>query len=137
MSPILDRITAYSLSLRHTPVFSIMEAYFMDTRAFSMARSLRNSAGALALAFVAVTGPAYALDGDDSQISIPFSSLSPAAQQEIAALQLQIHRNGAPNTAIVPLAEPVSRNRQPALGVEPVMLDGRRVRINWAVGVYR
>ncbi|MGL4322078.1 MAG: hypothetical protein ACRCS3_14560 [Paracoccaceae bacterium] len=133
----MDRITAYSLSLRQNPDFSIMEAYFMDTRAFSMARSLRNSAGALALALGAVTGPAFALDGDDSQITVPFSSLSYSAQQEIAALQREMIHSGAPNQGLFPIDEPVARDLAPGFDVEPVMLDGRRVRINWAVGVYR
>jgi hypothetical protein len=114
-----------------------MEGYFMDTRAFSMARSLRISAGAVALALCTVTGPAFALDGDDSQIVIPFSSLSVSAQQEIAALQLQTNRIGTPDAVLFPLNEPVSRDLAPLSGVEPVMLDGRKVRINWAIGVYR
>jgi hypothetical protein len=114
-----------------------MEPYFMDTRAFSMARTLRISAGALALAIGVVTGPAFALDGDDSQIAVPLSSLSVSAQQEIAALQLQMHRNGVAAPGVFPLNEPASRDLAPALGAEPVMLDGRKVRINWAVGVYR
>jgi hypothetical protein len=102
-----------------------------------MARSLRISAGAVALALCTVAGPAFALDGDDSQIAIPFSSLSASAQQEIAALQLQLNRNSAPDTMLFPLDEPASRDLAPLSDVQPVMLDGRRVRINWAIGVYR
>jgi hypothetical protein len=133
----LDRITAYSLSLRHPAVFGIMEPFIMDTRAFSMARSLRRYAGAGALVLCSICGPALAQQQDDDLVTIPFSALSAAAQAEILALQGVPPVVVATNPLDFPFDMPVAQGVSDPVQTQTVMVDGRRVRINWAVGMYR
>ncbi len=109
----------------------------MDTRAFSMARSLRYSASVGALVFVSLCGPAFAQNRGDDQITVPFSSLSASAQQEIIALQRGVNRETAADPLLFPLDAPAVRRSPLPLQAEAVMLDGRKARINWAIGVYR
>lgn len=109
----------------------------MDTRAFSMARSLRKSASAGALVLVSLFGPAFAQNRGDDRIMVPFSALSASAQQEIVALQRNVNRETAPDPLLFPLDAPVTRQTPLHLQAETAMLDGRKARINWAIGVYR
>jgi hypothetical protein len=109
----------------------------MDTRALSMARSLRFSASVCALVVSTVCGPALAQQQGDGQVTVPFSSLSVGAQQEILALQNSLNSGPASGPAFFPLQEPVARAAALPLQPQTVMLDGRRVRLNWAIGVYR
>jgi hypothetical protein len=110
-----------------------MELYFMDTRAFSMARLLRISASACALAIISFSGPAIALDTEQPDFVIPFASLSPAAQQEIILLQ----RDLALQEAAPVIATPNSRGIATQSAANPVFVDDRKIRANWAVGMYR
>jgi hypothetical protein len=109
----------------------------MDTRAFSMARSLRYSASVGALVLLATSVPAISQNLGEDQITIPFSSLSVSAQREIISLQRSADRTSAPDPLLFPLDAPVSRSVTSPLQAETVMLDGRKVRVNWAIGVYR
>jgi hypothetical protein len=102
-----------------------------------MARSLRISASAVALVLSMVSGPAIAQNLGDEQISVPFSSLSAAAQQEIIALQRQLNHESAPAPVFQPLERPVSRTVATPVHSAPALLDDRRARVNWAIGVYR
>jgi hypothetical protein len=136
-SPISDRITAYSLSLRHFGVFDIMEPFIMDTRALSMARGLRSSAKVGALVLLAVCSPAFAQQQGDGFVSVPFSSLSAAAQEEVLSLEGGLSRAAPGNAPLFPLETPVARNDAAPTQLLPLLRDGRRVRINWAIGMYR
>jgi hypothetical protein len=109
----------------------------MDTRAFSMARNLRFSASVSAFVIIAACGPVFAQNRGDDQITVPFSSLSAAAQQEIISLQRGLNRETASDPLLFPLDAPVARRAPVPLQAETVMLDGRKVRVNWAIGVYR
>jgi hypothetical protein len=109
----------------------------MDTRAFSMARSLRLSAGVGALVLSVTCGSAIAQNRGDDQISIPFSSLSVSAQQEILALQRIQNRESDVIAPAFPVDQPVARQSVVPVPSQTVMLDGRKLRINWAIGMYR
>lgn len=109
----------------------------MDTRAFSMARSLRISASAVALVVSMVAGPAFAQNRGDDQVVVPFSSLSASAQQEIIALRRASSSDSVRAPLLLPADQPVARNQNAPFQSAPVMLDDRRLRIGWAIGVYR
>jgi hypothetical protein len=109
----------------------------MDTRALSMARSLRSSATVSVLVLFSVCGSAFAQQQGDGLVTVPFSSLSASAQQEIIALQGGLNRAAPVSTPLFPLEAPAARDQITPLPSRTVMLDGRRVRINWAVGMYR
>lgn len=109
----------------------------MDTRALSMARSLRLSAGVGALVLFSVCGSAFAQQQGEGQLTIPFSSLSASAQQEILALQNRLNRSEPAAPVLLPVQEPASRNVAVPLPTQPLSLDGRKARFNWAIGVYR
>jgi hypothetical protein len=109
----------------------------MDTRAFSMARSLRSLASVGALVFFSVSGTAFAQQQGDDLVLVPFSSLSYAAQQEILALRGVQPVVPAAEPLPLPLEETVARDSISPFDTQTVMVDGRRVRINWAIGVYR
>jgi hypothetical protein len=100
-----------------------------------MARSLRLSAGVGALVVLSAFGPATAQQRGDEPLLIPFSSLSASAQAEILALQPDLNRGPLPSP--LPLDFPVTQGVSSPINVETVMVDGRRVRINWAIGMYR
>jgi hypothetical protein len=113
-----------------------MEPFIMDTRAFSMARSLRSYAGAGVLVLCSICAPALAQQ-DDDLVTIPFSSLSAAAQAEILALQGIQAPGAASQPLLFPVDEPVTQGVNTPVQSQTVMLNGRRVRINWAIGMYR
>ena len=109
----------------------------MDTRALSMARSLRSSAKVGALVLFAAGGPSFAQQQGDGFVSVPFSSLSAAAQQEVLALRGGLSRTGQSGTPHFPLETPVTRNEVLPAQALPILRNDGRVRINWAVGMYR
>jgi hypothetical protein len=102
-----------------------------------MARSLRSCAGAGVLVLCSICAPASAQQRDGDQVTVPFSSLSASAQAEILALQGFDSRSSAANPLIFPVDEPATQSVRAPLSTETVMLDGRKVRINWAIGMYR
>jgi hypothetical protein len=118
-------------------VFGIMEPLIMDTRALSMARSLRSSAKVGALVLLAVCSPAVAQQQGDGFVSVPFSSLSSAAQQEVLALQRGLNRTAPSIPRHLPLETPVARNEISPDQRLPLLSNDGRVRINWAIGMYR
>ena len=109
----------------------------MDTRALSMARSLRLSASVGALVLFSVCGSAFAQQQGEGQLTVPFSSLSASAQQEILALQNRLNRGAPAAPVLLPVEEPVARNVVLPLPTQQVSQDGRKARFNWAIGVYR
>ena len=109
----------------------------MDTRAFSMARNLRSYAGAGALVLLSVCGPGFAQPQDDELVLVPFSSLSSAAQQEILALKQAQNPVSVADPIGLSVNEPVTQQSAAPADGQFMMVDGRRVRINWAIGVYR
>lgn len=109
----------------------------MDTRAFSMARSLRISASAVALVLCAVTGPSHAQDRVEGQRAIPFTSLSVSAQQEILLQQRGLRESGGSASDSIAVAEPVARDFGLQPNAAPIFADDRKLRIGWAIGVYR
>ncbi|MGL5010059.1 MAG: hypothetical protein ACRC6I_09260 [Paracoccaceae bacterium] len=102
-----------------------------------MARSLRFHASAIALALVTVTSASHAQDGAEGQLSIPFSALSASAQQEILLLQQRMGQSTSTSSVAIPVAEPVARDVAVQPNLAPILADDRKVRIGWAVGVYR
>lgn len=109
----------------------------MDTRALSMARSLRSSAKVGALVLLSVCGPAFAQQQGDGLVSVPFSSLSASAQQEILALQNGLNRVTPVSPPVFPVETRVARDVHADIPTRPLALNTGRVRINWAVGMYR
>ncbi len=109
----------------------------MDTRAFSMARSLRSYAGAGVLVLCSICAPALAQQQDDDLVTIPFSALSASAQSEILALRGVRTESTAADPLLFPFDQTVSQGLSNPVQSETVMVDGRRLRINWAIGMYR
>lgn len=108
----------------------------MDTRAFSMARVMRFTATVGALVIGTAFGPSFAQQHGEDQLLIPFSSLSASAQAEILALQRDIARASAP-AAPLPQELPVARQQTSPVGIDSALANDRRVRTNWAIGMYR
>jgi hypothetical protein len=107
----------------------------MDTRYFSMARTLRRHArGSLILCVVAsstlVSVPAFARDADDA--FLPMRLTAPVT----VALDLV---RPEPRPEVLPVAFPVThggtRSAAPISAPEPV--DHSRIRPTWAIGVFR
>ena len=106
----------------------------MDTRALSMARNLRHSACVGTFVLYSVCSAAMAQQHGNSQVTVPFSALSAGAQAEILALT---KRGVSADPQLFPLDEPVSRGIADQGPVQALAQDGRKARINWAIGVYR
>jgi hypothetical protein len=112
-----------------------MKVIFMDTRYFSMARTLRRHArGSLILCLVAASSvasfPAFARDADDAMFSMH--------QSAPVALEMAFIRP-EPKPEVLPVAFPVTRATTraavPISAPEPV--DHSRIRPTWAIGVFR
>jgi hypothetical protein len=112
-----------------------MDLKIMDTRAFSMARVLRSSVGAVALAFIVSTSPAFAqcetncgeFPGDGGSIRDTRNDRAnqrdpvisePTEVEELVFVAPPLFQGPASNS-------PVTRN------------SNGQIRSSWAVGVFR
>jgi hypothetical protein len=129
VSPILVRITAYTLTLRQTSNSAIMERQIMDTRAFSMACVLHIAAGAVAMTLIVSATPSFAqcetkCDGsirdvrDDRSNQRDPEIVEPTEVEELVFVAPPLFQGPASNS-------PVTRG------------SNGQIRSSWAVGVFR